>query len=122
MRYIRTVANQKIIKVRKEPCSDKNRDQYYAKINLAALQSAAQDMHGKQASGFMLWVYLAKNINGFEMALSNKAVTRAFGMSRDAYDTAVQLLIKKGYLVQTGKKHYDFYERPKTTSYPSEPT
>ena len=45
--------------------------------------------------------------------LSYEAVHEAVGLSRDAYDTAVEKLIEKGYLVlRTGKTVYDFYEVP----------
>ena len=67
-------------------------------------------MHGQQASGFLLWCYLSLNQEGYELALSNEAVTETTGMSKDAYDTGVRLLIEKGYLVQRAGNTYDFFQ------------
>ena len=67
-------------------------------------------MHGQQASGFLLWCYLSLNQEGYELALSNVAVSEATGMSKDAYDTGVRLLIEEGYLVQRAGNTYDFFQ------------
>ena len=67
-------------------------------------------MHGQQASGFLLWCYLSLNQEGYELALSNVAVSEATGMSKDAYDTGVELLIEEGYLVQRAGNTYDFFQ------------
>ena len=67
-------------------------------------------MHGQQASGFLLWCYLSLNQEGYELALSNEAVTEATRMSKDAYDTGVRLLIENGYLVQRAGNTYDFFQ------------
>ena len=67
-------------------------------------------MNGRKASGFLLWCYLSLNQEGYELALSNVAVTETLGMSKDAYDTAVGLLIEEGYLVQRAGNTYDFFQ------------
>ena len=64
----------------------------------------------QQASGFLLWCYLSLNQEGYELALSNEAVIEATGMSKDAYDTGVRLLIENGYLVQRAGNTYDFFQ------------
>ena len=69
--------NQKIIKVNKEKCDKQN---YYAAINLNALESAALKL---KSGAFKLWVYFAKNQDEFEFALSNKAVAETFGIKKD---------------------------------------
>lgn len=107
MTVIQTSPNQKTITIHKEIC---DRDHPYAAINLEAMEMAARDMHGRDAGGFMLWCYLAKSLKGTKLALSNEAVLECFGIKKDAYDNAVALLIKKGYLVETSGNHYDFYE------------
>jgi hypothetical protein len=59
-----------------------------------------------------MWLYLAKNQNGYELALSSiDAIKWGIG-SKSSYDRAVKALIDKGYLVkQEGKKdYYMFYE------------
>ena len=67
-------------------------------------------MNGRRASGFLLWCYLSLNQEGYELALSNVAVTETLGMSKDAYDTGVELLIEEGYLVQRAGNTYDFFQ------------
>ena len=67
-------------------------------------------MNGRKASGFLLWCYLSLNQEGYELALSNVAVSEATGMSKDAYDTGVELLIEEGYLVQRSGNTYDFFQ------------
>ena len=102
--------NQKVIKVNKEKCDKQN---YYAAINLNALESAAIQL---KSGAFKMWVYFAKNQNDFEFALSNKAVAETFGVKKDQYDNAIKELIEKGYLVETSKNHFKFCEvQEKTT-------
>jgi hypothetical protein len=77
MSNIKTVPNQKVVKVNKEPC---NKSNYYAAINLEAMEAAAQNL---DAACFKLWIYFAKNQNNYEFALSSKAVNDTFGMKKD---------------------------------------
>ena len=67
-------------------------------------------MNGRKASGFLLWCYLSLNQEGYELALSNVAVSEATGMTKDAYDTGVELLIEEGYLVKRAGNTYDFFQ------------
>ena len=101
-----SVANQKTIKVQKEQC---DKAHLYALYNLDALQYAMIDLKGES---FKLWVYLGKNQNGYTFALSKvDAIKWGIG-SKSSYDRAVKELIEKGYLVETSKNHFDFYEIP----------
>lgn len=102
---IKTVPNQKVIKVNKEIC---NKDNKYAAINLEAMESAACEL---DAGAFKLWIYFAKNQNGYEFALSQKAVEECFGMKKKQYDNAVNQLIEKGFLVVSKGNHYIFNEK-----------
>ena len=43
-REFKTVPNQKVVKVNKEKCDDKCEENYYAKINLNAMEAAARDL------------------------------------------------------------------------------
>ena len=101
--------NQKIITIKKEKC---DRDNLYAMINIDAMEKAAIDLCGRTANAFILWCYFARNQNNYQLALSNKAVSAAMGLSKDAYDNAVSLLIDRGYLVRVKDNMYDFYEVP----------
>ena len=102
-----TSPNQKSVTIHKETCDKGHID---SQFNRAAMEAAMKSMNGREASGFLLWCYLSLNQEGYELALSNIAVREATGMSKDAYDTAVRLLIEKGYLVQRSGNQYDFYQ------------
>jgi len=101
-----TVPNQKIITVEKEPCGKGN---LYAAINLKAMEAAAQDL---DAGAFKLWIYFAKNQNGYEFALSSKDASASFGIGKSQYDTAIKKLIASGYLTNTQGNFYTFSETP----------
>ena len=101
-----TVPNQKIVTVEKEPCGKGN---LYAAINLNAMEAAAQDL---DAGAFKLWIYFAKNQNGYEFALSSKDTHDTFGLGKSQYDTAVKKLISSGYLTNTQGNQYTFSEIP----------
>ena len=62
------------------------------------------------AGAFKLWVYFAKNQNGYEFALSSKDVLDTFGMKRDQYNGAIAKLIDNGYLTKTQGSNYTFTE------------
>ena len=104
MANYKVVPNQKEIKVNKEPCNKYN---LYAAINLQAMEKAAREL---DAAAFKLWIYFAKNQNGYEFALSSKDVADTFGMKRDQYNGAVKKLIDKGYLAQVDGNKYTFNE------------
>lgn len=101
-----TVPNQKIVTVEKEPCGKGN---LYAAINLNAMEVAAQDL---DAGAFKLWIYFAKNQNGYEFALSSKDAHDTFGLGKSQYDTAVKKLITSGYLTNIHGNQYIFSEIP----------
>ena len=107
MSNIKRVPNQKAVTVFKEPCDNTCKENYYAKINLAAMEAAAQDL---DAGPFKLWIYFAKNQPGYQFALSSSAVAQTFGMKRTQYDNAIKTLIEKRYLVQIKGDFYQFYE------------
>lgn len=111
MSNYKTSPNQKTITVCKEDCNKQN---YYATINLNALELAAIDL---KSGAFKLWIYFAKNQNNFTFALSNKAVAEQFGIKKDQYDSAVKELIEKGYLIETAKNKYEFKEIAEKTTF-----
>ena len=112
MSNYKTVPNQKIVKVRKEACNNERKENYYARINLAAMNAAALNL---EAGAFKLWVYFAKNQDGYEFALSSKAVADTFGMKIKQYNNAVKALVDGGYLVITKGNNYEFRETPVNT-------
>lgn len=104
MANYKTVPNQKIVKVEKQPC---DKQHIYAAINIAAMEQAAQTL---DAGAFKLWCYFAKNQDGFQFALSSKDVLESFGMKIKQYNNAVAELKEKGYLTETSGNHYTFNE------------
>lgn len=103
------VPNQKIVKINKQATDNNN---YYAKINLSALQKATNKLTSNY--GLALQLYFAKNQNNYIFELSSADFCAYAGCSRNAYNTAIRELIDKMFLVEEGKKNnYIFYEIPK---------
>ena len=98
-----TVPNQRVIKIHREK----------AKTNFLGIQNenwqaAARDLG---AHALMLYLYLASNANGYDLALSPAAIRQAIGMPSSTYRDQFLKLIDKGYLVQRKDSNiYDFYE------------
>lgn len=98
--------NQKSVTIHKEQCDKLH---LYSMYNLEAQQYAMIDLKGETLK---MWLYLGKNQKGYTLALSKvDAIKWGIG-SKSSYDRAVKELIEKGYLVETGKNQYDFYEMP----------
>lgn len=109
------VANQKVIGVHKEPTDKKH---IYACINNEALSNAAYDL--SKGSTFKLWIYFAKNQNGYKFELSAVAVQNFCGITEKTYREAVKELIEKRYLIKREKNYYDFYEVPQEVEAPED--
>lgn len=98
-----TTPNQKLLIVSKEEQGK------HTIIQLKALERASRDLQGET---FKLWLYLAKNQNGYELALSMvDAISWGIG-SKSSYYRAVKELEHKGYLQKSGNRYF-FYELPK---------
>lgn len=76
-------------------------------------QAAARDLG---AHALMLYMYLASNANGYNLALSPVAVRQAIGMARSTYHDQFHKLVDKGYLVPSTGNTFEFYEAPKTAA------
>lgn len=61
---------------------------------------------------FALYLYLASNADGYELALSPTAINMEIGMARSTYHDQLQVLINKGYLVRSHGNTYEFFEKP----------
>lgn len=106
MTKIKTVPNQLVIKVNTEKCGN---GKLFAQIDMEALNEAARRL---EAGAFKLWIYFSKNQNGYEFALSSKAVEEEFGMKIKQYTNAKNKLIEAGYLTETSSNHYTFSQIP----------
>ena len=60
-----------------------------------------------------MWAYLSSNQNGYTFWLSKMDCAK-WGIKTDAYHSAVNDLIKQGYLIEKPdiKNQYEFYEVP----------
>lgn len=105
---IKTVPNQKIITVHKEKA---DKQHLFTANNLEALFEA---MHNLVSTvGFKLYMYIAKNRDDFSFALSSSDFCQKANCGMRAYNTAVEELIRKGYLVRVKETEtiHNFYEK-----------
>lgn len=59
-----------------------------------------------------LYLYFAKNADGFELGLSQEAAQMEAGIKKTTFHKYVNLFIAEGYLVKRNGNIYDFYEQP----------
>lgn len=111
-----TVPNQLVITVQKEKT---DKQHLYSCINLEALDLAAMQL--KSVGAFKLWMYIAKNQNQYEFALSRADFMRWSGVSAGTYQTAVQALKEMHFLMPspTQKNKWIFYEKPLNVQKPN---
>lgn len=107
--------NQRKITINKEKTDDKAIENYYAKINLIALQQAMSTLTPK---AFELWIYFSKNIDNHCFYLSKVDFLNWANVKATSYYSAFNELEEKGYLVAIDKEkadptNYNFYEIPK---------
>lgn len=102
-----TVANQKVVHVNRQKC-DKN----FLQISKESWYAANKDL---EPYGLQLYLYIAGNKDGFDLALSQEAAERDAGIKKTSFHKYVNIMIDKGYLVprKEGSNIYDFYEVPK---------
>ena len=86
-----SVPNQKKILIQNAPC---DRNNLYCMINLEALQKAMSELSG---AGLALWLYLAKNQNGYSLDLS-PADAAKWGIKRSSFYRAMDELTQLGYI------------------------
>lgn len=99
-----TVPNQRVIKIHREAAKSD-----FLGIKNENWQAAACDLG---AHALMLYLYLAANADGYNLALSPAAINQAIGMARSTYHDQFRKLVNKGYLVQGQGNSYDFFEKP----------
>ena len=99
-----TYPNQKVVSVNKDRAS------LDTTISVDALQFMC--LSDLTPSAMKLWIYFAKNKNGFTLALSSLDAMKWGIGSKKSYDRAVKELIDKGFLIAAGGNKYDFYDVP----------
>lgn len=102
----KTVPNQKIIKIHREKLGNN-----FLGINITSFANAYRDL---TPSATILYLYLASNKEGFDLAFSPQAVKNEIEMPNTTCREKTDELIEKGYLVQKkeGSNVFDFYEVP----------
>lgn len=105
---IKTVPNQRMIEVNKMPT---NKENLYTANNISAIDEAGIML--QSIGGFKLYIYLAKNQNKYTFALSSADFMRWSGLGKQAYTTAFNELVDKGYLIKDDKQKnkYFFYDK-----------
>ena len=90
------------------PRLERDAEHEYTKQSIEALQRAMVELKGES---FKLWMYLSKNKDGVEWDLGPKAC-EAWGIKKDSYYKAKDLLVEKGYLIPVSENRYMFCEVP----------
>ena len=105
-----TFPNQRVVHINRDmPRKDEGNFLLIKKQNL---YNAYRNLN---ATALVLYLYLAGNKDGFDLALSPRAIQEEVGMPISTCNDQVKVLIRKGYLVQLkeGSNIYNFYEVPK---------
>lgn len=105
-----TVENQRRVLVHRDmPGKDEGNFLLIKKENLYA---AYRDLN---ATALCLYLYLAGNKDGFDLAFSPKAIRNEMGLPESTCRDQFKVLVNKGYLVRRNESSnvYDFYEIPK---------
>ena len=105
---IMTFPNQRIVKVHRESVKTD-----FLGIKNENWQAASHDLG---AHALQLYLYLASNADGYNLALSPAAVRQAIGMARSTYHDQFHKLVDKGYLVPSRGNTFEFYEVPKAAT------
>ena len=105
-----TSPNQKIVHIHRD--MPKDGEGNFLLIKKENLYNAYRDLN---ATALVLYLYLAGNKDGFDLALSPKAIHAEMGLPESTCRDQFKVLVQKGYLVpkQKDSNIFDFYERPK---------
>lgn len=98
-RNIETVPNQRVLTIHKEPTDKEHK---YTVNNLEAMGEAARRLQSK--GGFKLYMYLAKNQDKYNFALSSTDFCEWSGLGIAAYRSAFNELENEGYLIPKDKE------------------
>ena len=99
---MKTVPNQRIIKIKKEPTDKEHK---YTTNNLTALNEALEQLDSQ--GGFKLYMYLAKNQNKYSFNLSSNDFMLWSGLGYTAYTTAFEELEEDALLKKYDEKNMD---------------
>ena len=100
-----TSPNQKVIHINREKVTDN-----FLQIKKENWYNANKDL---EPYGLQLYLYLAGNKDGYNLALSQKAAEEEAGIKSTTFHKYVNVLIEKGYIVNRQGNIFDFYEVPR---------
>ncbi|MBR5480818.1 MAG: hypothetical protein IKU85_03860 [Bacteroidaceae bacterium] len=105
-----TVENQRRVLVHRD--MPKDNEGNFLLIKKDNLYAAYRDLN---ATALCLYLYLAGNKDGFDLAFSPKAIHNEMGLPESTCRDQFKVLVNKGYLVRRSEtsNRYDFYEIPK---------
>ena len=105
-----TAPNQRKVIVHREKCE---RD--FLQIKKENWFAANKDL---EPYGLQVYLYLAGNMNGYNLEFSPKAIHEEMGLPESTCRDQFKVLVQKGYLVPKHEDSniFDFYERPKKNS------
>ena len=103
---MKTVPNQKVVITADSPIPGQ-----FAKVEMTSFRQACS-LFKKKATP-ILFIELTGNVEGWQTALSSSFFTKAYKISRDSYNAAVQELIELKFLIQVGNSNtYKMYRTP----------
>ena len=97
-------ANQKTITIHKPKIVGQ-----FCQVPLECVYHAMVDL---KDSAFKLWLYFASNADNYTFDFSFAHAAKCTGISESSRTRAMKELTEKGYLVDLGRNHYDFYLQP----------
>lgn len=100
-----SVPNQKIVKIQKEKYTS-----YFLQIGIDEWEEAFKSM---APNTFGVYLYLSGNANGFQLELSQAAISNELGMSKSSYVRAINELKELGYLRIISGNIFSFSPRVK---------
>ncbi|MBQ8834735.1 MAG: hypothetical protein IJ001_07415 [Oscillospiraceae bacterium] len=105
-----TVENQRRVLVHRDMPEKKEGN--FLLIKKENLYAAYRDLN---ATALCLYLYLAGNKDGFDLAFSPKAIHSEMGLPESTCRDQFKVLVNKGYLVRKNENSniYDFYEIPR---------
>lgn len=100
----KTYPNQRTVKIHREKATTD-----FLGIKNENWKAASRDLG---AHALRLYLYLAANADGFNLALSQRAAEYDIGIPRSTYYDQFRVLENKGYLKHIRGNTYEFFEKP----------
>lgn len=101
-----TFPNQRMVNIHRERVTTD-----FLGIKNENWMAAARDL---RPHALLLYLYFASNADNYTLALSPSALRQEIGMARSTYNDQFQILVDKGYLVNSHGNTFEFYEKPMT--------